>query len=105
MEFAIYQIRKTHDTDFLKWMPLSSFPVPFPVHIYDKVYSDRPTAFYPDSHRQLESIYREFNISHPDDFRGHSLSVSDVVGLSYDEGQWTYYFCDRYGWEQIDFKP
>jgi len=29
----------------------------------------------------LEDIYRRFNIDHPEDFRGHSLSVSDVVVL------------------------
>ncbi len=26
-------------------------------------------------------IYVKFNIDHPDDFRGHSMSVSDIVAL------------------------
>ena len=29
----------------------------------------------------LESIYTRFNINHPADFKGHSLSVSDIVVL------------------------
>ena len=29
----------------------------------------------------LEDIYTRFNIDHPKDFKGHSLSVSDVVVL------------------------
>ena len=29
----------------------------------------------------LEDIYRTFNVEHPADFKGHSLSVSDVVVL------------------------
>ena len=31
----------------------------------------------------LEDIYTKFNIDHPDDFRGHSLSVSDTTILIY----------------------
>lgn len=34
-----------------------------------------------DSKTTLEDIYRTFNIDHPADFKGHSLSVSDVVVL------------------------
>ena len=29
----------------------------------------------------LEDIYTRFNIDHPKDFKGHSLSVSDIVVL------------------------
>ena len=29
----------------------------------------------------LESLYKKFNIDHPADFTGHSLSVSDIVAL------------------------
>ena len=32
----------------------------------------------------LEDIYTKFNIDHPADFTGHSLSVSDVVVLHQD---------------------
>ena len=31
--------------------------------------------------RQLEDLYVKFNIDHPNDFRGHSMSVSDIVLL------------------------
>ena len=29
----------------------------------------------------FESLYEKFNLYHPEDFRGHSLSVSDIVSL------------------------
>ena len=29
----------------------------------------------------LEELYAKFNVSRPDDFTGHSLSVSDIVAL------------------------
>ena len=30
---------------------------------------------------QLEALYVQFNTAHPEDFRGHSRSVSDIVAL------------------------
>ncbi len=44
----------------------------------------------------LEAIYTKFNIDHPEDFRGHSLSVSDVVVLHQD-GENTAHFVDSFG--------
>ena len=32
--------------------------------------------------KKLEQIYAAFNVDRPQDFKGHSLSVSDVVALS-----------------------
>ena len=43
--------------------------------------------------RTLESIFEKFNLRHPSDFNGHSLSVSDVVVL---DG--VSYYCDSYDW-------
>ena len=48
---------------------------------YDLVYegSMADVTDNPDLRIQLEAIYRKFNLERPDDFTGHSLSVSDVV--------------------------
>ena len=48
----------------------------------------------------LESIYTRFNIDHPADFKGHSLSVSDIVVLHQD-GKDTAHYCDRFGFSQV----
>lgn len=48
----------------------------------------------------LESIYTRFNINHPADFKGHSLSVSDIVVLHQD-GENTAHYCDRFGFSQV----
>jgi len=45
----------------------------------------------------LEKLFEIFNINHPADFRGHSLSVSDVVEL---DG--VKYYCDAQGWVEIE---
>lgn len=53
----------------------------------------------------LEDIYTRFNLSHPDGYQGHSLSVSDVVVLHKDDGN-TAYFVDSFGFKEIpDFFP
>lgn len=47
---------------------------------YEIVYTaDLPT--FTDRDTMLKSLYTKFNIDHPADFTGHSLSVSDIVVL------------------------
>ena len=44
----------------------------------------------------LEAIYEKFNIDHPKDYRGHSLSVSDIVVL-HQNGENSAHFVDSFG--------
>jgi len=48
----------------------------------------------------LEALYTKFNIDHPEDFAGHSLSMSDVVVLGND-GQRAAYYVDRFGFTEV----
>ncbi|WP_164516900.1 antirestriction protein ArdA [Clostridium transplantifaecale] len=48
----------------------------------------------------LESIYRDLNLERPDNFHGHSLSVSDVVVFQ-DHGKESAYYCDSFGFREI----
>ena len=48
----------------------------------------------------LEAIFEKFNLDHPEDFRGHSLSVSDIVVIHQD-GQNTAHFVDSFGYTEI----
>lgn len=45
----------------------------------------------------LELIFERFNIHHPDDFKGHSLSTCDIVQLD-DK----YYMCNSIGWKEVE---
>lgn len=45
----------------------------------------------------LDDIYRKFNVNRPEDFHGHSLSVSDVIVIDDTEN----YFVDRTGFTKI----
>ena len=62
---------------------------------YDLVY----TAPLEDG-TNLEDIYTKFNIDHPDDFRGHSLSVSDVV-VFHQNGENTSHYVDSFGYREV----
>ena len=64
---------------------------------YDKVY-EAPAG--PDTDT-LDKLYTKFNIDHPADFKGHSMSMSDVVVLN-DNGQRTAWYCDSFGFRQLD---
>lgn len=49
-----------------------------------------------DVYKALEDLFTKFNIDHPADFTGHSLSVSDIVEL---DGK--NYYCDSCGWKEV----
>lgn len=63
---------------------------------YKKVYEGNLEMTGPDI-EILEKLFTMFNINHPEDFKGRSMSTSDIVLLN-DQ----YYYCDSYGWEKIN---
>lgn len=48
----------------------------------------------------LEAIYVKFNSDYPHGFKGHSLSISDVVEL-YDDQNCSFYYVDSFGFKEI----
>ena len=48
----------------------------------------------------LDGLFEKFNIAHPDDFRGHSMSVSDVVVLQ-ENGVEKAYYVDSLGFKEV----
>ena len=69
---------------------------------YEAVYfANTPAYFYGMSNAEaLEELYLTFNLRRPEDFRGHSLSVSDVVVLNR-EGQARAFYVDRIGFKEL----
>ena len=64
---------------------------------YASVYSDDINYEKPIN-EFLEYLFKKFNLDRPNDFGGHSMSVSDIVKI---DGK--YYFCDSCGWKTIYF--
>ena len=53
----------------------------------------------------LEEIYARFNFMKPEYFTGHSLSMSDIVGLK-QNGRSTFHYVDSFGFPEVkDFLP
>ena len=96
--FSIYQLRNedsTRDYRFEPYDRLQAAGLTVDKANYTEVYAAPLIAG-----TTLEDIYRTFNVDHPADFKGHSLSVSDVVVL-HQNGQDTAHYCDSVGFQQV----
>ena len=92
--FSIYQIKGGDETRDFRFEPYDRLQAAGNVvdkANYELVYSAELTPG-----TSLEDIYTRFNIDHPKDFKGHSLSVSDVVVL-HQNGQDTAHYVDSFG--------
>ena len=93
--FKIYQMKSGEEYHFKRFEGLERQPEPVSISDYDLVYegtlSDTDT---------LEIIYEQFNINRPEDFKGHSLSVSDVVVIE-QGGQQQAHFVDSIGFKDV----
>ena len=70
---------------------------------YNLVYSGALSPALADNRTPeaiLEGLYTRFNLNRPDDFRGHSLSVSDVIALNLN-GQTECYYTDSFGFYKL----
>jgi hypothetical protein len=80
---------------FMNYDYLKSFNMPITADRYNKIYSGDMKAG-----EDLESVYTRFNLNHPADYRGHSLSVSDVVVI-HENGKDSAHYVDSYGFKEL----
>lgn len=96
--FSIYQMKRGDETLDYRFEPLDAIRrngLSVDPANYELVYTAPLTE-----RDDLESIYTRFNIDRPADFKGHSLSVSDIVVL-HQGGTDTAHYCDRFGFSQV----
>ena len=96
--FSIYQLKRGDETRDFRFEPydrLAATGRTAERANYDLIYTAELTPG-----TSLEDIYTRFNIDHPKDFKGHSLSVSDVVVL-HQNGQDTAHYVDSSGYRQV----
>ena len=96
--YSIYQLKHGDETRDLRFEPYDRLQVTGNVvdkANYELIYSAELTPG-----TSLEDIYTRFNIDHSKDFKGHSLSVSDVVVLHQD-GQDTAHYVDSFGYKSV----
>ena len=96
--FGIYQLKDTEETRDIHFMNMDYLEkegISVSRENYTLVYTGELKEGM-----SLEDIYTQFNINHPADFTGHSLSVSDVVVLHQD-GENTSHYVDSLGYREI----
>ena len=96
--FTIYQLKDGDDLHYHRFEPLERLQaagLSVEAGNYDRIY----TAPLSEGDT-LEGIYTRFNIDHPEDFTGHSLSVSDVVVL-HQSGNDRAYYVDSFGFSEV----
>ena len=97
--FGIYQIRDGLPGENYAFMNMSfieSHGMQIKKEDYELVYVGELFG-----NMSLDDIFERFNIDRPEDFRGHSLSVSDIVVLN-EGGKVTAHFVDSISFEQLD---
>ena len=96
--FSIYQLKQGDETRDFRFEPydrLQAAGNAVDKSNYELVYSAELTPG-----TSLEDIYTRFNIDHPKDFKGHSLSVSDIVVL-HQNGENTAHYVNSIGFQNV----
>lgn len=95
--YAIYQLKHTQDTRDLRFASMSQVMMAgkkIDREKYDLLYiGDLPGQMNQRPGDVLDEIYARFNIMKPEDFTGHSLSMSDIIGLK-QNGSVSFHYVD-----------
>lgn len=101
----IYQIRKDIDERldilFMNYAFVTKKVDNLKVNLksyYEKRYEYEDDFGNLNEHQILNELFYKFNMNRPEDFKGHSLSMSDIVILN----DTNIYFCDEYGWQEVE---
>ena len=104
--YRIYQIRDDqpdrHERMFQNLATLRSDGKDVIPDAYSAVYEGNlgDTEIGKSAQQVLDGLFEKFNIAHPDDFLGHSMSVSDVVVLQ-ENGVEKAYYVDSLGFKEV----
>ena len=100
--YAIYQQKRDDSTADIRFMNseyLQKKGIEPQYENYELVYTGALTKDGSQIEK-LEDLYRIFNVEHPHDFSGHSLSVSDIVALK-QAGVVSYHYVDSIGYKEL----
>lgn len=100
--YAVLQLKRTDETDdmrFMRYDYLKQKGIEPTIDHYEVVYHG-PNEMTAGTAEQLESLYTKFNIDHPEDFCGHSMSVSDIVALKV-ASEVSFYYVDSFGFKKL----
>lgn len=94
----IYQLNDTAPRD-RRFTEYSSLDSPPQRDHYDAIYTadlNLPAG----ANVSLDSFYEQYNLHRPEDFTGHSMSVSDIIAIK-QGGEVSYHYCDSVGFQKL----
>lgn len=105
MKIKIYQVNLERDRERVAFMDYAALARHQGVQtirseIYDQVFEGDVEC------ETLEAVFYKFNLDHPENYRGRSLSVSDIVEVTEAETVKSgFYYCDDVGFNEVSFSP
>ena len=99
-EYKIYQLKNSpenHAIRFEEYALAEKYGEPAKPENYDLVYSGSLDEF--EDSNKLEAIYTKFNLNRPESFKGHSLSVSDIIVMNNEAN-----YVDSFGFVDVSDK-
>lgn len=96
-EYKIYQLKNSPENHAIRFEGYSlaeKHGEPAKSENYDLVYTGSLDEF--EDSNKLEAIYTKFNLDRPEDFKGHSLSVSDIIVMNNEA-----HYVDSYGFVDV----
>lgn len=102
MKIKVYQIdiikKGARECIYAGLSHLKKHGLPVSPSIYKQVWAgELPAA------ATLEDVFTALNVNHPEDYKGHSLSVSDIIEVV--EAKYRspgFYFCDSFGFKRLE---
>lgn len=101
--FAIYQLKdgaelRDYRFEGLDW--ITSRGLTIERDNYELVYTAPLADYDGDKNHTLNKLFEQFNVNHPSDFKGRSLSVSDIIALKVD-GTVSSHYVDSFGFKEL----
>ena len=93
MKYKIKQIKDVENCDYA-FRHYNQCKDEIDLNDYEVVYEGE--LYYPEMPNALEELFDIFNDKLPEDFKGRSLSISDIV-----EADGQNYYCDAFGWAEV----
>lgn len=95
MKYAIYQLKREFNNKlFARYSLIEKFYGGVNIEEYNNLYEGEIEG--ESELDACENVYKKFNLNRPEDFKGHSLSMSDIVKVNEN-----YYYCDSFGFKKI----
>lgn len=97
--FKIYQMHIENNAKFMSLDFVKENNLPLALSDYENVYEGEVEVPEGKSNETVcDHIYMKFQGAKPEGYKGHSISMSDVIEL---DGK--FYYCDEYCWEELDW--